>query len=346
MAKATLQELSEKLFSESDGSKFSKIKDNLIRNFGTTDTAQVFDVFTRYAREGKLLHWRNFLMTDIIRMIPEDTIQYAPFFEWSITIPELTYWGIDGLLKVNGRNAYHSLVAIAANEQLQLSVRAKAIKSLAMHSQQPFDRQLPADPGYWKVMDLRLSEVMEWEKNGYPDGGGYAAPVTHPALEHPSSRLEQVVAGLERKLKQRRNNSQDLSNPADWLVIANSSDMNAIDGKWALPETYRTFLQNFSPLRVMIDGGEVFPGGLDLYGAAELIERQNGYAYDAVRQEEIADWPAHLVVIADAGGDPFCIDLNSKEGAVYSSMHGMGRWDFELYTDNFIDFLEEVAESE
>lgn len=74
MAKATLQELSGKLFPESDGTKFSKIKDTLIKDFGVTDAAQVLEVLTRYVREGKLLHWRNFLMTDITRLIGQDDV--------------------------------------------------------------------------------------------------------------------------------------------------------------------------------------------------------------------------------------------------------------------------------
>jgi hypothetical protein len=345
MAKTKLQELSDKLFNEADGSKVARIKDNLISKFGSTETDQVLEVLTRYTREGKLLHWRNFLLTDIIRLIPQDDVRYAPFFEWAITIPDLTYWAIDGLLKTSGRKAYNQLVTLACNELLIVSIRAKAIKSLAIHSRQPFDRQLPNDPGYWKIPDLRIGEIIDWQKTGYQSGEGYSSPITHPALQRPVTKLEQIAARLEQKLKQRRNISQDLSNPADWLIIAADSDIKAIDDKWRLPETYRTFLTNFSPLNVFIDGGEAFPSGLDLYGAAELPARQSGYAYNTVKQEKIADWPAHLIVIADAGGDPFCIDLNSEEGAIYTSMHGTGSWKFDLYAACFEDFLETVEKN-
>ena len=345
MAKATLQDLSTQLLNESDGNKFAKLKDKLIRQFGETDTTQVLEVLTNYTREGKLLHWRNFLMTDIIRLIPQDDKQYTAFFEWAIAIPNLTYWAIDGLLKTTGIQAYDQLITLATNEHLPVSNRAKAIKSLALHSQQPFDRQLPADPGYWKVQDLRLEELISWQKNGLQTGAGYAAPVTHPALQQPLTQLEQITARLEKKLQQRRKEHQDPSNPSDWLIVAADSDIQAIDSKWTLPEVYHTFLKNFSPLRVMINEGDAFPAGLDLYGAAELIARQDGYAYNSVKQEKILDWPENYLVIADAGGDPFCIDLTTTEGAIYTSMHGMGTWEFELYAESFIAFLDELEQN-
>lgn len=345
MAKATLQDLSAQLLNESDGNKFAKLKDKLIKQYGATDATQVLDVLTTYAREGKLLHWRNFLMTDIIRLVPQDDRQYAAFFEWAVTIPNLTYWAIDGLLKTNGQQAYDQLIALATNEQLPVDNRSKAVKSLALHSQQPFDRALPGDPGYWKIPDLRLEEILTWQKNGYQTGAGYAAPATHPALQQPVTALDKIAANLEKKLQQRRASHQDPANPSDWLIIAADSDIQAIDNKWQLPATYRTFLQHFSPLRVMIDDGDAFPAGLDLYGATELIKRQDGYAWNSVKQEKIPDWPENYLVIADAGGDPFCIDLTSKEGAIYTSMHGMGTWEFELYAASFLEFLSELEQN-
>ncbi|ACU63107.1 SMI1/KNR4 family protein [Chitinophaga pinensis] len=345
MAKVTLQDLSTQLLNESDGNKFAKLKSKLISQYGATDTTQVLEILTTYAREGKLLHWRNFLMTDIIGLIPQGDRQYAAFFEWAITIPNLTYWAVDGLLKTSGQQAYDQLITLATNDQLPVDNRAKAIKSLALHSQQPFDRQLPADPGYWKIPDLRLEELLNWQKNGYQTGAGYTPPATHAALKQPVTALDKIAARLEKKLQERRNSQQDPSNPSDWLIIAADSDIQAIDSKWQLPETYRTFLQNFSPLRVMIDEGDAFAAGLDLYGAGELIGRQDGYAYNSMKQEKILDWPENYLVIADAGGDPFCIDLTTKEGAIYTSAHGMGTWEFELYAASFLEFLDELAQN-
>lgn len=91
-----------------------------------------------------------------------------------------------------------------------------------------------------------------------------------------------------------------------------------------------------------IDNEEFFQG-LNLYGAKELIEMQNGYAFDTVKQTIIKDWPQNFVVIADAGGDPYCIDINNENAPVYSSMHGTGAWEFELYAESFLEFLQQLS---
>ncbi|MBW8687754.1 SMI1/KNR4 family protein [Chitinophaga rhizophila] len=343
MAKSTMQDLAEKLFSESDGSKFAKLKDKLIATYGQSDQAQVIEILTSYAKDGKLLHWRNFLMTDIISLVPTGDATQIPFFEWAITVPQLSYWAIDGLLKTKGAAAYAMLISLAQNEKIAIDVRAKAIKSLAVYSQQPFDRELPIDPGYWKIQDLRLDELTAWQNNGYTTGAGYAPPATHPSLHHPVTRLEHIAARIEEKLRDRREEYQDLSRPTDWLVPATDMVMAAIDRKWQLPADYRTFLQQFSPLHVLIQHADL-GGSLDIYGAADLISRQDGYAFNSVTQESISDWPPAYLVIADMDGDPYCIDLTTTEGAIYTSMHGAGSWTFERYAESFLDFLDEVSQ--
>jgi hypothetical protein len=142
MAK-TIEELQKNLFSEKDGSKFSKTKDKLIKQFSENNRDQVVDMLMEYSRHGSLLHWRNFLLTDIIRLVHDQEISYAAFFEWALSQPELMYWSIDGILKTKGADAYEALVALAVNDQLRMDVRAKAIKSIAVRSKQPFDRDLP-----------------------------------------------------------------------------------------------------------------------------------------------------------------------------------------------------------
>ncbi|SDH58353.1 hypothetical protein [Myroides phaeus] len=51
-------------------------------------------------------------------------------------------------------------------------------------------------------------------------------------------------------------------------------------------------------------------------------------------------------IIADAGADPYCIDINQitdQDAPIYTSMHGTGQWEFELYADSFLSFLKEIA---
>jgi hypothetical protein len=335
------EELENKLMAEADGTKFSRLKDKLIKNFGESEREAVIQAFTQYVREGKLLHWRSFLMTDIIALLQEGEEPYIPFFEWALTVRELAYWAVNGLLKTAGKTAYPILVSTAMNEGTKLEVRANAIKCLSVHSEQKFDSGLPADPGYWKAEQLPLPALLKWQKEGYPSGIGYAAPATHPALQQPVTPLEKLAANLDKKIAKYRKQQYDKANPGNWLVIASENDLQRIAEKWTLPETYALFLRNFSPLHITIDGGD-FEQGLNLYGAHELIVRQQGYSLNGVTNEVLHDWPPHLLVIADDGGDPYCLDLSmisEGDAPILYSRHGMGRWEFEKVADSFMDFL-------
>ncbi|MFD2556206.1 SMI1/KNR4 family protein [Sphingobacterium tabacisoli] len=345
MTDKNLEKLRQQIIDETDGVKFSKLIEKLKKKYASIDTSYVLDILTDYAKHGQILHWRNFLLPDIIKLVGDSETEYITFFEWCITQPELIYWGIDGLLKTQGKECFSALIELAKNESLNTPIRAKAIKSISIYSKQPFDRDLPKDPGYWKTEDLRIVEIEAWQKNGYQNGKGYAKPKTHPSLEDPKTELEKTVSKFNRKLEAKRNKNQDLSNPTNWLVIADQTDLLSIAERWNLPETYRLFLSNYSPLHVHIDSKKYFQG-LHLYGASELLKRQEGYSFNPVTNQIIDEWPKNLVVIADAGADPYCIDLSQikeNDAPVYKSTHGTGVWEFELYTDSFLIFLKEIA---
>ncbi|MCX2743794.1 SMI1/KNR4 family protein [Mangrovivirga sp. M17] len=340
MAKS-IEQFEKEIFSETDGSKFSKLKNKLVKNFSENSREKVLEILMDYCRSGQLLHWRNFLLSDIIRLIKVNEANYIPFFEWAITQSKLTYWGIDGLLKTKGFNCYDQLLELLTDENVELASRSKAIKSLAAHSDQPFDRDLPKDPGYWKVSDLRIDEIIEWKENGYNSGSGYEEPLRHPSLDNPKTEFEKIVAKLDNLLKIERNTNQDLSNPSDWLTIADENKILEIEKKWDLPTGYLEFLKKYSPLNVYIDNDNFFQG-LNLYGANDLIKRQEGYSYNPIKDEIINDWPNNFVVIAESGADPYCIDISDSQGAIYTSMHGTGEWEFEKFSESFEDFLVEI----
>lgn len=343
MAVAPLAALHRKLFDETDGNKFARLKDRLLKKHGADERCAVRDIFMAYAKEGQLLHWRNFLMTDIIALAEPG--ECGDFFTACLDVPELSYWAVDGMFKSMGKAAYGSLVALAAREDAKLSARAKAIKGLAIVSGQPFDRGLMLDPGHWKAEQLRLAEVLAWQADGYPDGHSFAAPATHPSLAAPQSALEKAAARLEKKLAAQRRRQQDLARPSNWLAIADPADLGQIDARWALPRNYQRFLVCYSPIRVHIAHADYFQG-LNVYGAAELLKAQHGYAWNPVTQEAIAEWPEHYLVIADAGADPYCLDLDAisdGDAPVYTAEHGMGAWHFERHADSFVDFLNEIA---
>lgn len=343
MAITPLAALHRKLFDETDGSKFATLKDRLIKKHGESDRQAVLAILSAYARDGQLLHWRSSLVNTIVGLMRPQELQ--EFFAWAVTLPELAYWGIDGLLKSMGKEAYATVVAMAISDSLPLEVKAKAVKSLAVLSRQPFDAGLSQDPGHWKADSLRIDDVLAWQRYGYPDGAGFAPPATHASLASPGSALEKAAALLEKRLAKERAQDQDLARPSNWLVIASEADLAAIDLRWTLPAIYRDFLGRFSPLRVHIESDDYFQG-LNLYGAAELLKAQHGYSYNPVDQEAIADWPAHYVVIADAGADPYCLDLSAiadGDAPVCTAEHGRGAWEFTRHADSFVEFLKEIA---
>ena len=343
MAVAPLAALHRKLFDETDGSKFARLKERLLKKHVPDDRLAVLDILMAYARDGQLLHWRSFLMTDIVALVEPG--EHGTFFSWSLEMAGLAYWGVDGMLKSMGKAAYGPLLALATAEHTTLSVRAKAVKSLAVFSRQPFDAGLPYDPGHWKAEQLQLDAVLAWQRDGYPDGAGHVLPATHAALDDPRTPLEKAAAMLDKKLAARRRKEQDLAQPSNWLTIASAADMAGIAQRWALPEHYRRFLACHSPLRVCIDSPQYFQG-LSLYGAAELIKAQHGYAWNPVSGDAIAGWPEQYLVFADAGADPYCLDLGAiadGDAPVYTAEHGTGTWCFERHADSFIDFLNEIA---
>lgn len=345
MTNKNLQKLRQQIIDEKDGVKFSKLIEKLLKKYASTDREYVLQILTDYARNGQILHWRNFLLNDIIELVNDDETSYGDFFEWSITYPELTYWGIDGLLKTKGEKSFPALIKLVKNESLKTSIRAKAIKSISIYSKQPFDRDLPKDPGHWKVEDLRIAEVESWQENGFQYGDGYAQPKTHISLENPKTALEKTASKLNKKLEEHRTKNQDLSNPTNWLIIADETNILNIAKRWKLPENYMLFLTNYSPLKVFIDSKKYFQG-LHLYGASELLKRQEGYSFNPVTNQIIDEWPKNFVVIADAGADPYCIDISQikdNDAPIYKSTHGAGVWEFELYADSFLTFLKEIA---
>ena len=209
MAVTPLAALHRKLFDETDGNKFARLKDRLIKKHGMDERRAVLDILIGYARDGQLLHWRNFLMTDILALAEPG--ECGDFFTGCLAVPELSYWAVDGMLKSMGKTAYGPLVALAAADAARSGTRAKAIKSLAVFSGQPFDRGLMTDPGHWKPEQLRVAEVLAWQADGYPDGHGFAAPATHGSLDDPRTALEKAAAKLEKKLAAERKKDQDLA---------------------------------------------------------------------------------------------------------------------------------------
>lgn len=61
--------------------------------------------------------------------------------------PETTYWSMDGLMKVIGRDRFPVLAKFALNGRNKLDNRSKAIEVLCQHAHLPWIDKLPDDPG-------------------------------------------------------------------------------------------------------------------------------------------------------------------------------------------------------
>jgi SMI1 / KNR4 family (SUKH-1) len=344
---ALLSLLIQKMTDETDGSKLAKHIDQLIGQQVATDRAAVIECLISYVKSGRIVHYRPFVLPRLIDLIHEGESAYAAFFEWALSQEELAYWAVDGLLKIQGRAAYDLLCHKAFDQEAVLSVRAKAIKSIALHSLQTFDAGLPNDPGYWTLADLPLTAIANWQKDNFPQGVGFESPRVHPSLLSPKTEFEKIVAQFDDCLAKERKSKQDKANPSDWLVILDADDLAAIEKRWTLPSVYLDFLTRFSPLKVYIASDQYFQG-LHLHGAADLIAAQIGYASNGNTGEVIAQWPKNYVVIANAGGDPYCLDLERISGGdapvYYAQPPGGGQWHFNLCRDSFTEFLKELAQ--
>ena len=233
-----------------------------------------------------------------------------------------------------GKNSYDFLIKIINSDE-KTELRGKAMKLISMISKQNFDRNLPKDTGRWKETDLRINELNEWIKKGFPDGKGYKMPNQDSALNNPKTELELSVSKLNDKLKKYQD-TKDLSSYNNFLVISNPQKTKKLVQRYKIKGDYLEFLKRFSPCNVIVSKGR---NEIELYGVDNLEERQIGYSTstDGLKLE---GWPENYLVIADRFADPYCIDLSKNNSEIYYAHHGMGEWKFQKKYDSFIEFID------
>lgn len=332
----------DQLFAARGGEQAFRSLDKLIRE-AAKGSAEARAALIRYMTSGRFDHVREHAAAELSDLTEEGDADLVAAFRKGLSDDATRHWSIAGYVMAAGRDAYNEVVAIAIDEEAETEHRAQAIKSLAAHSGQPFDRGLPEDAEEWEPEDLRTDEVRRWAKQSFPAGESYAPPERHSALDKPKTRFEKAVAALDKRLARLREESQDPANPSNWLTPADPTDLKAIKKRWKkLPEHYLDFLTRFSPLNVGIPEAEKeFAGEVRLLGAAELIEGQAGYATDG-RGKPLAGWPKGFLVVATADGDPCVLDLSESDGEdapVLTAVHGVGDWQLERVADSFEAFL-------
>lgn len=247
-------------------------------------------------------------------------------------------YGICSLMpRLIEKDSYPFLIRVIRSEAKR-DERANAIKNLAKVSGQPFDKNLPKDPGKWKEEDLRVQDVERWVAEGCPDGAGYLPPVLDGALDAPVTEFETVVSALNHKLKKEQD-ATDFSSYNNYLVVAPQEDVDRLESKYQLKGNYLSFLKRFSPCNVIISKGmyDIF-----LYGAGNLEENQKGYSISE-QGATLEAWPKGYLVIADRFGDPYCINTAEEESRIYFAKHGEGVWKFKKQYNSLEEFLTYLA---
>jgi hypothetical protein len=305
----------------------------------------VGSILAEYAKIGPLDHCRDHAMAQLTKIVPTGDLTFRSVFEWGLTDPNTAYWSLEGLVRVAGQTSYSQLVAFALDASQKIEQRSKAVKELALDSGQHFIRGLPSDPGRWRGEQLPLRELSQWAAAGFPRGPGFERPPRHPKLDNPVSAIDSIASRLDAKLAKSRQERQDIANPSNWLTPASAADISAAQALWPLPDVYVEFLSKFSPLRVAVESRRHYQG-LCLYGAAELIARQQGYSRNPLTQSVLAGWPLGYVVIADHAADPFVLDLSNRpvtDAPILTALHGTGVWEFRKEAPSFLRFLQRLA---
>src|SRR5258708_6159902 len=180
----TVQELQQRLLAARDGGAAYDAFEALAKKLKSGErSAQQFLV--DYARAGKYDHVRGFICGNLAEQASAGDPLLLPFFMEGLRDPVRGYWSILGYLRVAGRESYGLLSDVALDSSVHLDQRAHAIKCLAGHSGQRFERGAPPDPGHWSAKHLRVVEIRSWKEAGYPLGAGYDKPSRHPALTTP-----------------------------------------------------------------------------------------------------------------------------------------------------------------
>jgi hypothetical protein len=75
-------------------------------------------VLMDYAIRGRILHWRSFVIPDIIELTAPDEAAMFDFFAARLKSPRTAYWAIEGLVKAGGRRAYPIVAESSSNARV------------------------------------------------------------------------------------------------------------------------------------------------------------------------------------------------------------------------------------
>jgi SMI1 / KNR4 family (SUKH-1) len=326
-----------------DGFKVYKQIEKLSKK-ATVGSARLFVVqaLLDYAEKGSFVAHRSSALDAAIPFLDANDTAFESILYRLLERNETTYWSMDALMKVLGRDCYPVLAKFALNGRNDLDDRAKAFEVLCQHAHLPWIEKLPDDPGEWLSKDLPLKELRDWIKQGYSITTRIPQVKCHPDLLRPKTELDRTAQALEAVLAIQLANQRERSPTQGRLLPSSPATIETLLQRWKLPSIYVRFLKKYSPNSVLISMKRQVED-LQLFGAAELELAQDGYSHNSIKNEVIDIWPTHYVVIAEMAGDPFVLDLSAaKKGdaPVLTAKHGQGAWKFRKFADTFLEFLQ------
>lgn len=121
------------------------------------------------------------------------------------------------------------------------------------------------------------------------------------------------------------------------------------EGPFALPSVVQDLYREVGPWGPVVHAS-VGPVGLTINAGGNPVEvpplhklwaRQNGYAWTGSPANTLPGWPAHWLVVAHEGANPFILD--GEDGRVYFAFAGAGRWEPRLFANDLPTALGAIA---
>ena len=138
----------QQLNQQRDGLKVYKQIQKLTKKATASSTRlPVVQALLDYAEKGSSVPHRSIALSDTVPLLDGSDTAFESILYRLMERPKTTYWSMDGLMKVIGRDCYPVLAKFALNGRNKLDNRAKAIEVLCQHAHLPWIEKLPDDPG-------------------------------------------------------------------------------------------------------------------------------------------------------------------------------------------------------
>ncbi len=164
---------------------------------------------------------------------------------------------------------------------------------------------------------------------------------------HSTQEIKNYLKRIDEKAEKMRNKFSER-----WITTFEKKrldrELKNIKSKFDIPPGYEMILRKFADYEGFyeialpkIKGEKRVDVNINFYNIFDVLKNQLGYSLDS-DGNKIPEWNKNFIVIADTESDPYCIDTTKANSPVYEAMHGTGKWDFSVHTNNFEVFLDKL----